>query len=173
MRRCLSPLRRRLLQFGGAALAAAALPARALDRPEGAVVLTVNGRVRNPNRGTEADFDMAMLERLPQHSFSTRTPWYAQRRKFTGPLLRDLLSSVGAHGSILRLTALNDYRIDMPFDDPQRHDVLLARLIDDRPLTVRDKGPLFLIYPFDAEPTLRSVTYYSRSAWQLRTIEVR
>jgi hypothetical protein len=60
----------------------------------------------------------------------------------------------------------------MPFDDTQRYDVLLARLLDDQPMTVRDKGPLFAIYPFDARPELRSAVYYSRSAWQLRTIEV-
>jgi len=37
---------------------------------------------------------------------------------------------------------------------------------------VRDKGPLFMIYPFDAQPELRSAVYYSRSVWQLSEIEV-
>ena len=68
--------------------------------------------------------------------------------------------------------ALNDYRVDLPFDDTQRHAVLLARLLDDKPMSVRDKGPLFIIYPFDAEPSLRTTVYFSRSAWQLRSIEV-
>lgn len=66
---------------------------RALPTPDGPVVLTVTGRVREPNRGAAALFDMAMLARLPQASFSTRTPWYAQARKFTGPLLRDVLTA--------------------------------------------------------------------------------
>jgi hypothetical protein len=39
-------------------------------------------------------------------------------------------------------------------------------------MAVRDKGPLFVIYPFDARPELRGAVYYSRSAWQLRTIDV-
>ena len=30
-----------------------------------------------------------------------------------------------------------------------------------------------LVYPFDARPELRNPMYYSRSAWQLRTLEVR
>ena len=149
-----------------------ALPALALDAPRGSVVLTVSGRVRNPNEGALAQFDMAMLAALPQQSFSTRTPWYAQPRRFGGPLLRDVLKAAGASGTALRLIALNDYRVEMPFDDTQRYDVLLARLLDDQPMTVRDKGPLFAIYPFDARPELRSAVYYSRSAWQLRTIEV-
>ena len=151
----------------------AALPARALVRPAGPVVLTIGGRVRMPNDGGVAHFDMEMLAALPQMSFTTHTPWYAQARRFTGPLLRDVLAAAGAQGTLLRLLALNDYKVDMPYEDAQRHDVIVARLLDDRPMAVRDKGPLFVIYPFDAQPELRNPVYYGRSAWQLRTIEVR
>ena len=166
------PGRRRSLTLGSALLLGPVLPARALERPRGTVVLTLTGRLRNPNQGDRAHFDMDMLAALPQTSFSTRTPWYAQARRFTGPLLRDVLAAAGALGTMLRLVALNDYRVDMPVDDAQRHDVVLARLLDDRPMSVRDKGPLFVIYPFDADPALRSAVYYARSAWQLRTIDV-
>jgi hypothetical protein len=128
--------------------------------------------VHKPNQGAHAHFDMAMLANLPQTSFSTQTPWYAQPRKFTGPLLRDVVSAAGGQGSTLRAHALNDYRVDIPYDDAQRYDIIVARLLDDKPMAVRDKGPLFVIYPFDARPELRSAVYFSRSAWQLRTIEV-
>jgi hypothetical protein len=167
-----TPPRRAWLCSAGAWLLGTALPALALDKPSGVVLLTVAGQVRNPNDGAKAQFDMPMLEAMPQTSFTTRTPWYAQARRFTGPLLRDVLAAAGAQGSTLRLTALNDYRVEVPFDDARRHDVIVARLIDDKPMTVRDKGPLFAIYPFDAEPDLKSAIYYSRSAWQLRTIDV-
>jgi hypothetical protein len=141
--------RRQCLQTTWGLLMACALPALALDKPAGAVMLTITGRVRSPNDGMKAQFDMPMLEALPH-----------------------VLAAAGAQGSMLRMTALNDYRVDMPFDDTQRHDVIVARLIDDKPMAVRDKGPLFVIYPFDAEPELRSAIYYSRSAWQLKTIDV-
>ncbi len=164
--------RRAWLRQGTGLLLATALPALALDKPARPVLLTLRGRVRIPNDGVQAHFDMPMLEALPQTSFTTRTPWYAQPRRFTGPLLRDVLASAGCQGQTLRLIALNDYRIDIPFDDAQRHDVIVARLLDDKPMGVRDKGPLFVIYPFDDRPELRSALFYSRSAWQLRTIEV-
>lgn len=147
--------------------------AHALDKPVGPVVLTLSGRVRSPNDGNRAQFDMPMLERLPQTSFTTRTPWYAQARKFTGPLLRDVLAAAGASGTTLKAVALNDYWVELPAEDAARHDVIVARLLDDKPMAVRDKGPLFMVYPFDAQPELRNPVYYSRSAWQLRTIEVR
>lgn len=165
---------RRALAFGiaGAALAARAPAVLALESPRGTVVLTVSGRVALPNDGPRAVFDMAMLEQMPQGSFTTKTPWYAQPRKFTGPLLRDVLAAAGAQGTTLRALALNDYRVDIPFADAQLHDMLLARLLDDRPMPVRDKGPLFIIYPFDSKPELRNAVYYSRSAWQLKAVEV-
>lgn len=155
-------------------LLAGAAPCRvwALERPAEAVVLTVAGRVRNTNQGLLAQFDMPMLAALPQRQFDTKTPWYARPRRFTGPLLRDVLSAAGAQGELLRLKALNDYQVDMPWDDGQRYDVLVARLLDEQPMSVRDKGPLMVVYPFDLRPELKSAVFYSRSAWQLRQIEV-
>ena len=166
------PPRRDFLRWSAGGLLAAGLPAQALEAPTGAVVLTLTGSIRKPNQGPNAHFDMAMLAAMPQSSFTTQTPWYAQPRKFTGPLLRDVVSAAGGHGTLLRARALNDYRVDIPFDDAQRYDIILAHLLDGKPMAVRDKGPLFAIYPFDARPELRSAVYFSRSAWQLRTIEV-
>src|SRR5262245_36358274 len=140
-------------------LAGAALPLRVradtLQAPRGAVVLSISGRIERTNQSNRAAFDMAMLEALAQQSFSTKTPWFKEARKFTGPLLRDVLALVGANGITLRIAALNDYRIDVPADDTRRYDVVLARMIDDKPITVREKGPLFMIYPFDSDATLR------------------
>ena len=148
------------------------LASQALDAPEGPPLLTVSGKVRETNLGSTAVFDMAMLERLPQASFVARTPWYPQARKFTGPLLRDVVAAAGGHGSQLRAVALNDYRVNLPLADAQRYDLLLARLLDDKPMAVRDKGPLFIIYPFDQHAELRNPVYYSRCAWQLKAIEL-
>lgn len=144
----------------------------ALQPPAGPVVLEVHGRVGRLNQGGCACFDMAMLAALPQVSFQASTPWYAGPRRFTGPLLRDVLAAAGARGERLRLRALNDYRVDLPWEDAERHGPIVARLLDGVPMAVRDKGPLFLIYPFDDRPELRSAVYFSRSAWQLWKIEV-
>ncbi len=147
-------------------------PAQALEAPKAEVVLRIGGRLLRRNRADQAVFDMPMLERLPQASFNTRTPWFTQSRKFTGPLLRDVLQAAGAQGQTLRVGALNDYRVDIPVDDTQRFDVIIARLIDDRPMAVRDKGPLFVMYPLDSRAELRSPLYFSRCAWQLKTIDI-
>jgi hypothetical protein len=158
-------------------LGAAALlltgPAHALDTPANKVVLSISGSINLKNAGSQANFDMAMLAALPQHSFTTKTPWYPEPKKFTGPLLRDVLAAVGAQGKTLKAVALNNFKIDIPAEDAEQFGVIVARLMDDKPMLIRDKGPLFIIYPFETNLELQSTRYYSRSAWQLRSIEVR
>ena len=39
-------------------------------------------------------------------------------------------------------------------------------------MSVREKGPLFVMYPFDSQPQLRNAVYFSRCIWQLRSIEL-
>jgi hypothetical protein len=63
-----------LLLFSGLSLA--------LDKPIGPAVLRISGLVTQPNMQQQAVFDMAMLQALPQHSFTTQTPWYAEPVKF-------------------------------------------------------------------------------------------
>ena len=147
--------------------------ADALAKPQGKVVLSVTGPVERANAGDRADVDMAMLEALPQHSFATATPWFKTPRRFSGPLLRDVLAAAGVKGSLLSAVALNDYKVEIPAEDAQRFKVLMATRLDDQPMSVRDKGPLFIIYPYDDSADLRSERYYSRSAWQLRTLAVK
>lgn len=168
------PVRRTCLKWGLAAAGLAlAAPVRAtVPAPRGPVVLTLSGRVSKPNQGPVAAFDMAALEALPQRSHTTATPWFPQSRKFTGPLLSDVLAAAGASGETLRTEALNDYRVDLPMDDVRRYGVILARMLDDKPISVREKGPLFVIYPFADHPEIRNTVFYSRCIWQLKSIAV-
>ena len=147
--------------------------AQALEAPKGKVVLTVSGAISERNAEDRADFDMAMLAALPQFSFTTHTPWYKTAKKFTGPLLRDVLAAVGATGKTLSAVSINDYKVEIPADDANKFSMVMARLMDDQPMPLRDKGPLFIIYPYDSSEVLRSERYYSRSAWQLRSLVVK
>lgn len=144
----------------------------AQPKPTGDVVLTISGKLAKPNADKRAVFDMKMLETLPQHSFTTSSPWYTEPVRFTGPLLRDVLAAVGASGSKIVAVALNDYRTEIPFADAARHDVIIARLLNGKPMPVREKGPLFIVYPFDSKGELKTEAYYNRSVWQLNQLQV-
>ncbi len=149
------------------------VPSFALDAPSERPILTISGAIGVMNVGEVARFDMKMLEALPQHSFTTRTPWYDRPVKFTGPLLADVLAAVAAKGETIMATAINDYTITIPMGDVKAHKVIIARLLDGHLMAVRDKGPLFVIYPFDSDAALRTSVYYERSIWQLKSLEVR
>ena len=162
--------------MAGAACGLAAgllLPARAQDAVASKAILTIAGNVQKRAGADTLDFDLAALAKLPQHSFVTKTPWYAQPRKFTGVLLKDLLAAVGGNGHTLRAMALNDYRVEIPAEDWQQHGAMLAYLLDDKPMTVREKGPLVIIYPFDDKREVRTAVHYSRAVWQLRSLDLR
>ena len=166
-----SKLNRRKCLLGIAALLSAGT-SHALDTPKGKVILSITGNIQFKNAIDRADFDMDMLAALPQHSFTTSSPWYKEPKKFTGPLLRDVLAAVGAQGTTLKAEALNNFKVEIPLADAQKFPIVLARLMDDVAMPIRNKGPLFIIYPFDSHPDLQSAQYYNRSAWQLRGLHI-
>ncbi len=144
----------------------------ALDAAQGPVVLKVSGLIEAHNQGKVAVLDMKALQDLPQKSFTTQTPWDPKPVTFSGPLLRDVLQLVKAKGQHIRAVALNDYRVKLPVSDARDHDVVVAVQMNGQAIPVRTKGPLFVVYPFDAKKELQHKTYYERSIWQLKAIEV-
>ena len=140
--------------------------------PAGDVILTVRGMIENKNDGDRMTFDRAMLEKLPVTSFKTTTNWTEGEHEFTGVLLSDLLAAVNASGTTLRATALNDYTVEIPVSDARKGGPIIAYAVDGKAMSVRDKGPLWVVYPYDSAAEYRSETIYSRSIWQLDRIEV-
>jgi len=147
--------------------------AGSLPAPQGAVVLTLTGKISNTSKPEAAEFDMAALEALPGRVTQTETPWTRGKPIFSGPLGSALLDKVGATGTSLHVVALNDYAVDVPIEDLRKWPVILATRKDGQPMSVRDKGPIFVIYPFDLDPSLYNEKIFSRSAWQVKSIEVR
>lgn len=148
--------------------------AQPLPEPNGAVILTVSGKITNTNFGDRAVFDREMLEALEQKVTETTTPWTETKDRFEGPLGRALIEAVGVDGAeVMIITALNDYSSEVPVSDFIEIDAILALKHNDAYMRVRDKGPLFVIYPFDDEPKLKNELYYNRSVWQIRAIEFR
>ena len=141
--------------------------AGSLAKPEGKAILTISGKIENTNNGPAAEFDRAMLEAIGLQTIETTTPWYDTRVRFEGVPLDKLMEVVGAKGTQVTAVALNDYVTTIPLDDFKKFKVILAMKRDGEYMPVRDKGPLFIIYPYESDPQLQSQTYYTRSAWQV------
>lgn len=151
-------------------LACAFLVSHALEKPRGKVVLTISGKVGETNSSRGAEFDMAMIEALPQVTFTTMTPWDRLPIKFTGPLLRDVLAAAKVQAVGLQAIATNDYKTSIPVSDTRQFDMVLAHRMNGQAIPLRTKGPLFIVYPFDTKPELKSTVYRARSAWQLKEL---
>jgi hypothetical protein len=146
-------------------------PAAELGKPAGEVILTIDGMIGNANAGGTAEFDLQMLEEMPKVTITTATPWTEGAATFEGVLLKDLLASVAAGGANLSAIALNDYAAPLPASDAETG-AIVAYKIDGQYMPVRGKGPLWIMYPFDERPELKTEAVYSRCAWQLRRLTV-
>ena len=140
--------------------------------PKDTPILTISGKIKNSNVQGAAVFDKAMLEALGEESFVTSSPWYTNPQKFSGVSLEKLLQHVGATGQIIKAKALNNYSVTIPRSDFSKYHVIAAMKLNDQPMSVREKGPLFVIYPFDTDPDRASAGFYVRSIWQLASLEV-
>lgn len=153
----------------------AAMPAHALEplaRPSGTEILRITGAIDVRNEGSAAVFDLAMLDAMPQTTVVTRTPWTEGRDTYRGVALSALLARVGAHGATIDATALNDYVVTIPVSDA-RLGVLIASRRNGEPMPVRDKGPLWIIYPLDSNPSLDGKETRARMIWQLKSLNIR
>ncbi|WP_028450375.1 molybdopterin-dependent oxidoreductase [Chitinibacter tainanensis] len=130
-------------------------------------ILTIKGKVT-----TLQALSLADLDKLPQYKMTVPTPWYPEPQTFEGPLLRDVLKLAGVSSGALRLSALNDYTIEIPASDAFTYDVIVASRLGGKTMSIREKGPLFIMYPFDQHADLRKTDYYRRCAWQLKLITV-
>ena len=161
-----------LLALVATFLLATAASAAELARPAGEVILTVTGRIARTNADGRAEFDRAMLENLGLAKLRTWTPWTEGEPEFTGIPARALLDHLGAEGMSVRARALNDYGITIPLSDFEEYGVLLAMAMNGEPLRTRDKGPLWLVYPWSDHPELDDRVTRQKSIWQLRSLDV-
>ena len=147
-------------------LLAALLIALAPAAASAEVLLTLTGA------GEQRQFDRASLEAMPAATFTTKTSWTEGPQTFTGVPLIDFLGAVGVTGGTLRAAAINDYAVQIPVSDAVVDGPIIAYARNGEPMSVRDKGPLWIVYPYDSNPDYQSEVIFSRSIWQLDRIEV-
>ncbi|RGP36550.1 oxidoreductase [Pseudotabrizicola alkalilacus] len=134
------------------------------DTP-GAVLLTVHG----PS-GAQ-DLNLADLDSFDQHSFTTSTIWTTGLMEFSGPALTDVVASAGSGTGGLRLRAANDYSITLNPSMLEPRAPIIATRINGQTFTLRERGPLWLVFPYDAHARFRTEQIFAASIWQLTDID--
>lgn len=140
--------------------------------PSGDVVLTITGNIEASNQPEKLVFDLPMLEKYPQTSFVTNTPWTEEPTKWTGVRLNDLFSSFGVETVAFKATAIDDYIVEFKDVDVERYPVIIAYKKNDEYMSRRDLGPLWIMFPFDDYKELNTQANWTVSVWQLIQIDV-
>lgn len=151
---------RRFLPVLAALLLAVAAPALAAEG------LTVEGNiVAGPRTLTQAD-----LAKLPQGEIETTTSWIEGKHSFTGVTGQALMRALGAAGTTVEAHASDGYSIEIPLADFETTPLLIADRMDGEPLP-EGKGPLWIVYPYDAGYDKQE--YIDRSVWALDRLVVK
>jgi len=131
----------------------------------GTVILTVTGNVALPTRGASsegvdkffvfnditfdkaAQFDVAALQALPQVVVKADFPKGGQVYLYKGPLLKDVLESIGATGEVVTIHALDGYAVDIPLAEGYAAGAVVALKRDGIPFAIGDFGPTHVVFP--------------------------
>ena len=131
----------------------------------GTVILTVTGNVALATRGASsedvdkffifnditfdkaAQFDVAALQALPQVIVEADFPKGGQVYLYKGPLLKDVLDSIGAAGDVVTIRALDGYAVDIPLADAYAAGAVVALKRDGIPFAIGDFGPTHVVFP--------------------------
>lgn len=154
---------------------AACTPGDSTDAPTGAV-LTLYGEIETVDRGpsqaaleplffaygiefgSACVMSSASLASFDQHEIRAGFPQGSDERRFSGPLLRDVLAVAGVQGSHLTVTALDGYQRTIPLESVMEHDVILAIRADGDWLGIGGYGPALLVWPRESDPALAGQT---------------
>ncbi len=148
------------------------LAADTLPEPSGPVVLTVTGPIGVTNVGDTLQLDRDAFEKMDQSQFVTTTVWTEGLHEFQGVSLLSLTELLDVSEGTLLAKAVNDYTVEIPVSDAVEDGPIIAYKMDGELMSIRDKGPLWVVYPYDSNPDYRTAVIHSRSIWQLDRIEV-
>ncbi len=109
---------------------------------------------------------------LPQQEFVTHHSWSDKAESFKGPLLRDVLNTTCRNTKKIKLTALNDYAVDMDFSKLEKYQPILAMSVNGKRLSIREKGPLWIMMPLDKYKEIEASSMDGVMIWQLSDIKI-
>ncbi len=118
-------------------------------------------------------FTRADLEALQQEEITTTNDFVDGEALFRGPSAFALIDQIGHAGArVVRLTAANDFFIDVEIQELFDYGAILAMEMNGTRLTRRSRGPIWLMYPVDQYEELQTPSINNRLIWQLKTIEL-
>ncbi len=111
------------------------------------------------------------LKRLGGTELRTSTPFTEGVKVFAGITGSQFVKATGVTGRDVHAEAVNGYKVVIPWAVFATDTLLIAYERDGKPMAVRDKGPFWIVFPFDAGPEFRTDTYKSYAIWSITRFE--
>ena len=118
------------------------------------------------------ELSLEELDAMDQVTFRTTTLWTDGMVTFSGVPLAKILAKAGVQGTAIQMKALNDYQVEMPLSVLEESIPLVATRMNGEQMSVRDKGPYWVVFPYDQSAKYQTETIYSYSIWQLDRLRV-
>lgn len=116
---------------------------------------------------TTVTYSREDLAALPRVSFKTSTIWTEGVKEFSGVPLKSILTASGITEGSVRAVAVNDYLVEIPVGDLEDNYPIIADQIDGKSFSRREKGPIWVVFPYDKAASYRTEENFGRSIWQL------
>lgn len=111
------------------------------------------------------------LSEFPQTEIATELPWLEGVTSFTGVQVSDIFEHIKMPiPKTMTFVALNDYQIEVVVEDIENYQPIIANRKNGKIMTVRDKGPFWLIFPLSQYPEINNTDYHAKMIWQLKEI---
>ncbi|EKF9481808.1 oxidoreductase [Vibrio cholerae] len=102
----------------------------------------------------------------------TETPWTQGNTGFKGISAQAILAWMGVKQADLKVIALNKYWAVIPYSDIEKYNPVFAIQKNGKPMAIRDRGPVWSIYPLSSSGELDNEILHSRMVWQISSIEI-
>nr|WP_159063824.1 hypothetical protein [Thaumasiovibrio occultus] len=111
------------------------------------------------------------LSQMMVTHYVTALPWTNGREIFSGVLFETLFEHYDLPlPETVGLIALNDYRTTISREDILKYQPIIAFQRNGEPMSVRNKGPFWVIFSLEIYPELDNINYHSKMIWQLTQI---
>ncbi|MGF1697093.1 hypothetical protein L4D20_17830 [Vibrio kyushuensis] len=109
-------------------------------------------------------------QEIPASSFTTKLPWYKEAKSYTGVRITDLANYIDKQTDSIEsvsFIALNDYAANTNIKDILEYDPIIAYMMDEKKMKIRNKGPYWLVFNVDKYPEIDNDVFYTQMVWQI------
>ena len=118
-----------------------------------------------------ASYSQDDIEAMGMRELRTSTPWTEGTMTFEGVDGRKVLEDAGIGGARVTAIALDDYVIEIEWEDFTEHEALFATRMNGKRLTPSDRGPVWIVFDYDEVEAGNRADLRSKSVWRLVEIE--